>query len=190
MQNLIRLREPWEQNLAQEDPTIPKQAPQRRILLDREINRLIPLVVEHLGTAEVNTEVIVQELDQRLDNERIIQRHVDRPYDLFESYFELEGRSDTFIFQMQALERGIGVYSARRERAFREMFSPITWLAWAVSLPILVLERAGVPMEDASSSGVQAVAWLLRLGMFVLIALVGTKLGVSIPWDKIGSLLK
>jgi hypothetical protein len=91
---------------------------------------------------------------------------------------------------MQALERGVGFYSARQERAFREMFSPLTWLAWAMRIPIVIFERAGVPVEDASSKGVQAISWLLRLGMLALIALVGAKLGFSIPWDKIAGLLK
>jgi hypothetical protein len=52
------------------------------------------------------------------------------------------------------------------------------------------LEHAGVPMEDASSEGLGVVSWALRVAMLAAVAFAATKLGISIPWEKISALLK
>lgn len=101
MQNLIRLREPWQAGLAQPDPSIPnQQGPEREIALEREINRLTPLVMRYLDNADISTDMVSRELDQRLDGREVVQRHVDRNWNLFEDYFEFDGRSDSYQFQM------------------------------------------------------------------------------------------
>jgi len=191
MQNLIRLREPWERDLARPDPAVPEtDIHGREIALAREINRLIPLIVHHLDLAGISTEAVGQDWDEHFDGQQMTRRQVERDWNVFEDYFELSARSDSYQLQMQALERGIGWYSVRKERAFWELFSPISWIAFVIQIPIKALERAGVPMEDASSKGVLGIAWVLRLSMLTLLGLACAKLGLSIPWDKIAALFK
>jgi hypothetical protein len=186
MQNLIRLREPWQHDLARRDPMIPESPGiDREIALHREINRLIPWVTRYMYAACIGTVVNGYAPDEHFDGNVMVRRHVERDWDIFENYFGLPRQDDVFRFQIDALERAIGYYFALQERAFRELFSPITWLAFLVRIPIVVLERAGVPMEDASSRGVQTSAWIMRLAAIVLLVLASTKLGLSIPWDKV-----
>lgn len=164
----------------------------RRRVIDREINRLIPLVDAALHRVSIETRVALADFE--FDLEAGKQKKVNHWYELIEHYFQLprDGRKAQDFFQllMETLERGIGALEEARRMAVRRAFSPITWLAWIVEIPIIVLARAGVPMEDASSKGVQAVAWVLRLGMLAAVAFAATKLGVSLPWEKLGALLK
>jgi hypothetical protein len=157
-------------------------------VIDREINRLIPLVSSVLHYISIPTVVSQSDYEHDLTSEKLALKEVERNYDLVEHYFELprqgRGRQQFFTLLMQTMERGIGGFEESRQAAIRRAFSPITWLAWVVEIPIKVLERAGVPMEDASSKGVQVIAWILRLGMVGLVALIGAKLGISVPWER------
>jgi hypothetical protein len=163
-------------------------------VIDREINRLVPLVSDALHRIAIQTNVGLKSVEQDLASGVYGLKEVDQTYDLIVDYFQLprdgRRRHDFFELLMQTLERGIGGYEALKRAGVRRALSPISWLAWIVEIPIRVLERAGVPMEDASSKGIQAIAWVLRLGMLVIVAFVAARLGFSIPWDKISAFLK
>jgi hypothetical protein len=158
-------------------------------VIEKEINRLVPLVSSVLDYVEIPTDVTLTDHDYDLVEGRTVRKKVKRSYDLIDHYFELprEGRQREEFFRllMQTLERGIGGMEELQRVAVRRAFSPITWLAWIVEIPIKVLARAGVPMEDASSKGVQVVGWGLRLAMFAGLTFAATRLGFSVPWGEL-----
>jgi hypothetical protein len=160
--------------------------------MEREINRLIPLVGSALDYIKISTTVTLSDYERDLATENLAMTKVNRTYDLIDDYFELprEGRQSQEFFRllMQTLERGIGGFEEAMRAAVRRALSPISWLAWIVEIPVRILERAGVPMEDASSKGVHAIVWVLRLGMLIVVSFVATRLGLSIPWEKLPAL--
>jgi hypothetical protein len=162
-------------------------------IIDREINRLVPLVSFALNRIYISTQVTLTDYASEVKEGQLAKKQINRTYSLIDNYFELprgNRRQDCFRLLMQALERGVGGLEEEKRTAVRMAFSPISWLAWVVEIPIRVLERAGVPMEDASSKGVHAIGWVLRLGMFIVVAFVAAKLGLSVPWEKLFSFLK
>ena len=163
-------------------------------VIERETNRLIPSVSWVLDRLGIPTEVTLSDYRLNLEDPELATKKFDRTLDLIDNFFELprDGpqQQQLFRFVIQALERGIGALNESRRAALRRAFSPISWLAWIVGFPIRILEHAGVPMEDASSQGVQMVAWVLRLGMSALLALLATKLGFSVPWEKITAIFR
>jgi hypothetical protein len=70
------------------------------------------------------------------------------------------------------------------------MFSPLSWIAAAVRLPISILERAGIESGEASSGVLKAYALLMRAIMLVILLFIAAKLGISIPWEKLFTFLK
>jgi hypothetical protein len=159
-------------------------------VLDRELNRLIPLVAAALDRLMISSVVTTSGYEHDLESEKLRMKEVRKRHDLIDDYFELPQRTDYFDLVLQTLERGIGGAEEMKRRARLRMFNPIWWIAWVVGLPIRILEYAGVPMDEATSSGISVVAWLLRLTMFVAVAFAAAKLGFSVPWDKLFAFLK
>ena len=89
---------------------------------------------------------------------------------------------------MQSLERGVGVYAELKKAALRRMFSPLTWIAALLRIPITVLERAG--MAEASSGMLKAYAWILRITFLALVVFGAAKLGISVPWKEVVELFR
>ena len=101
-------------------------------------------------------------------------------FDLVQNYFDLLGMAgplESIGRLVSALDQGIGYYGDLKRTAFWRMFSPVTWLAWFVRLPLTVLERAGV----ASSNRIYG--WFIQGLVALILALVAQKLGL--PLDKI-----
>ena len=197
-QILLIHRERWG-NYLQDAPPIELVLPgveekDRYRLIEREINRLIPLVGSVLDIIDISTTVTMSDYEHDLATENLAMKKVDRTYDLIDHYFELprESRQSQEFFRllMQTLERGIGGLEEAQRAAVRRAFSPITWLAWGVQMPILILKRAGVEIQDASSKGAAAVGWALRLVMLAFVVFAAAKLGLSIPWEKLSALLR
>ena len=156
-QGLIRHKERWGDETAfarplrelapgAEDPRL------RDTILDREINRMIPLVYQHLQDAGVSTLIEHIEREPRYDKEKgmIVDDEKSRKHDVIRGYFYLprDVRSrEVFNMVMACLEQGIGIYEFRRKAALWELLNPVTWCAAVVRFPVTVLERAGLGQD-------------------------------------------
>ncbi len=161
----------------------------QRMEIDKEISRHALLVHHLLHEAGVNTGVIYTTTEPPFPLSGQPPKQEEHPYDLVRNYFELpdeHGRRRTFELVMRSLEEGIGVYEARKERAFWELFNPLVWIAMIIRSPIWILERAGL-MGDEKMHGLVVSAYerLVRYSLAVLVILAALKLGVSIPWRTI-----
>lgn len=196
-QDLIRHRERWAIQIEFARPLedlVPAGTTElaRPEVIDQQIARLQPLVSNYLRRAVVET--VFSYSDPTLYPEK---SKVVRKYDVIRDYFELPGgelgsmRQHWFEKVMNILEQGIGMYQARREQALRDKFNPLVWFAGLLRAPLLVLDRAGLlETEEAPSKVLMAYLWMVRLVFLVILALVAARLGVSVPWDRIGTLLK
>jgi hypothetical protein len=166
----------------------------RVVVIDQELNRLVPLVHSALERLTIPVVVTVSDYEHDLASEPLQMKEVRKKYDLIGDYFQLprDGgkRQDYFHLVLHTLERGIGGAEELKRRARLRMFNPVWWVAWVVGLPITILEMAGVPMDEATSKGITVVAWLLRLAMFVAVSFAAAKLGFSVHWDKLLAFLK
>lgn len=149
---------------------------QRPFVIDRELNRLIPIIHRDLYRAEIPTDMVVVET--------VIVKGSD--YDILDHF---HGHQNVFEVLMTLLERAIGVYQEWQDAAFRDLFNPLVWLAWFIRLPISLRERAGLQGEATASRVMQGYWWIIRVCIVVPIILLAvlwilTRLGVPIPWDK------
>jgi len=147
-------------------------------VIEQQINRLTLVVGDHLRRAGIDAAVTVDEWETRTD-------------DLVAGYLELtrgQGGYETQRMLMALLESALGFYEARKKAALREMFNPLNWIAGLLRIPIAILERAGV--EEASSWIVKAYAWMLRIGLLLLVIFGAAKLGISIPWKEVAGLFR
>jgi len=114
-------------------------------------------------------------------------------YDLLVDYFRMANdneldRRQRFEEVMELLDAGIGAHKNRLPRAKIEMFSPITWIAYMIRLPITVLERAGLASHPKSQEKfLNAYAWVVQFAMLALILVVAGHYGAKIPWSDIFS---
>lgn len=170
---------------------LPKNIPENkhRIAIDRQINKLIPSIEDVLLKAHINTGIVSQRAEQEFnyDKIRIEYKKVEEEYDSISNYFEIPHTYDAHRLLMQALERGIGFYEDRQRGALLDLINPLAWIAWFIRLPFWILGRAG--MEDKNIV-VDLYKWLIRIIMFVILAFIMTKLGISIPWAELIKLIK
>ena len=127
-----------------------------------QINRLIPLVDEHLKRAGVP--VVVTDRDTHED------------YQLILEYYDLPDEFEFGSYErvIAAIEQGIGVHTDRKNEAAKERFYPHYWLGWLLGLPVIMLQRAGLMSEDAKSRLLVAYGWFVRfLVLLVLASLAG-----------------
>lgn len=163
-----------------------------RWAIEQQINRLAPRASQYLAIARIDTRVDVSRWEEKDFGGRQMEK-VSRDLDLIGNYFDLE-RNGSFLethrMLMRSIEEGIGVYEALGRVAVRRMFSPISWIASVVRIPVTILERAGVESGEASSGVVRAYALLLRGVMLVILLFIAAKLGISLPWEKLLGFLK
>jgi len=187
-QDLARYREGFDHEL-QFARTLEELLPegtseaQRPFVIDRELNRLIPIIHRDLRRAEIPTHMAeVTRKPTKFDKKGDVVETVTvkgSDYDILENF---HGHQNVFEGLMTLLERAIGVYQEWRDAAFRDLFNPLVWLAWFIRLPIFVLERAGLQDEATASRVIQGYGWIVRIAvLWVLI-----RLGGPIPWDKFG----
>lgn len=115
---------------------------------------------------------------------------VTRDYDVALDYFhmsrEVDLRRKNFEVLMERLDMAIGIYRDRLPRAKREGFSPITWLAYLIRIPITVLERAGMMSHpENQKTFIKAYVWVVETLMLVLIIMALGHYGAKIPWSDI-----
>jgi len=211
-QNLIRHREKWGHQLDLAPPLatlipelyreipdeersgyMPNLTPEQvRVMrepaiIEREINRLIPMVHAYLNVLGIDTRRTYSRWNHAEGREDKTE------FDLISDYFYLppEGTGSSFNAVIGVVEQGIGVYEARQHVAKLEILNPLLWFAWIIRSPLYVLERAGFDESPAAvqSAVFQGYAWIVRSLVVVLLVLLATKLGISIPWQQIWTAL-
>ena len=145
-------------------------------VIQRELNRLIPAVLFCLQDAGIPTTVI--------------HRHgaSEHRSDLIANYFELlrcSSDAETFDLLIATLDRGIGVCEAAKSNAIYRKLNPMHWVAYLMRLPLTLLELAGLTDKSTPGGIVKAYAWLVRLLVLLILCLAATRLGISIPWDRL-----
>jgi len=166
----LQLVPPIEQLL----PKIPEQ--NRHSMIDREIKRLMFVVHHDFSTTNISTTLIYRPVTG-----------VETKYDLVLDYFDLLGSQniDGHASLMLLLENCIGIFQDRKRKAFSELFNPLTWLALGMRAPISILEKAGLADDNTRSLVVKMYSRIMQTLMFLIIAFLATKLGVSIQWQDI-----
>ena len=147
------------------------------LLIRKEINKLIPIIRRYLDYAQIETKISVT------DRGVFENKNVTKKYHILVNYFELPHSHDSFESVINAVERGIGYYLARKDRAKIEFMNPLHWIAFILRAPILILEFAGVEAGNKIVS--RLYAFSLQIFMLLILFFISTKLGLSIPWDKI-----
>jgi hypothetical protein len=187
-QNLLRHHQRWATQI-DFAPPIEQLIPDitdtnQRWLIEREINRLIPIIKEHLKNANIGTAVTKVEEVEQYDFEKNIPRYIEKEdtWNLIDHYFDHRGQR-TFELQMQAIERAVGFYRKRLKKALWELFSPVHWVATILRLPLRVLELSG--LETSGKMVSEIYAWIIRIGILIILGMIAARLGVNLPWDQI-----
>lgn len=185
--NLIIHREQWAAELDSAptlDELFPGENLQRGTMeavqrIEQEIRETKMIISYDLRHCGVGTRVTVTTRGEAND------------YDLIIDYFRMSNddeldRSQNFEEVMELLDAGVGAHKNRLERAKFEMFSPITWIAYVIRLPITVLERAGLASHPKSQEKfLNVYAWAVQFSMLALILVVLGHYGAKIPWSDI-----
>ncbi len=199
-QDLVRHHQRWGHQIRFARPIeelLPPNTPpnDRYPLLEREIQRLIPLIREDLRAAGVLSvfSMTSKEFEYDFEKGKQLPHETTQTYDVVRDYFLLphdNTRAKYFDLLMAVLEQGIGFYLETRRSALRRKLNPVSWLACVIRFPVLVLEAGGLEGQAGKSAVYGVYAWLLRLVILAILALIATKLGVSIPWRQLVALLK
>lgn len=142
------------------------------LAIDAAINELIPLIHRDLTIAGVSTEFEFTG-NPEWDPERKRVVHGKRYLDVIDNYFEIPHPSTASSFNvvLSVIQRGVGVYEARKRRAFWENLNPLRWLAGLLRVPIFVLEEAGylTPQSKPWVLSVLKIAFPIALAVAVLV---------------------
>jgi hypothetical protein len=166
------------------DSGIPKDPLARSKLIEREVNRLIPLVARHLDDVGVPTTVGWTESEPRYTAERgNFQQEREVKLDLIEGCLDDEAHggdrraSSIHHRTMAALEQGIGIYEYLADRAIPRWWNPVYWIGGFIRFPLTVLEAAGI-VEDKSLI-VKGYGWLIQGGVLLLVLLLARMWGLE-----------
>jgi len=199
-QNLIRHRERWAPEMEFTTP-IEKDIPDikpttdpyhRMMLIEREISRLVVPVHHMLNQVGICTAVVRTPLDPLAPAD---DAKPSRSYDIIADYFHLQsigtGQQRNFELLMRMLEQGIGAYQMRQERAFRDLFNPLFWVAMVVRSPIWVLERAGVAHDEQMRTLIVGIYGRLIYSLIIiLLGLAIVRQGILTWKDVVPLILK
>lgn len=165
--------------------TIGKEKSDAKYLLKREINRLIPSVRDCFYLAQIETSIdhISTEYNYDYKTERNLPREKITTYDFLTHYFEIPKAGNTTSLIMSCMDRAIGWYLNDKEAAFRDLFNPIAWFAKLLKLPLFILNSIGIHSDNKIVSDIYSL--FIKLLMVLILAFIATKLGISLPWDKI-----
>jgi hypothetical protein len=161
------------------------------VLLDKEINKLIPMVRAYLNVVDVSTRFEFRHREREFDmtQGKTVPHETVTQFDIVGDYFRLprDGTGRTFEDLIGVVNQAIGIYEARQRVAKVELFNPLVWLATILSAPLYILDRAGFDQSpQAIQSGVfQVYAWFIRMLVAVVLVLLAVKLGISVPWNQI-----
>jgi hypothetical protein len=156
-------------------------------IITQEINKLLHVATVYLKQIDCRTEVIFP-IEQPSTSFSAPLVFKDRTYEIIGDYFQLPSEFPQRNYEsvMCILNEGIGTYEFLRQRAFRQWFNPLNWLALIVRFPITIFERAGLTGDEGFSRIVTRVYSSIAMGAIaILLSLICLKLGLTIPWTLI-----
>lgn len=126
---------------------------------------------------------------------QVEQRETMRDCDLILDYFRLHDRDDNqraYESLLQRLDMGIGVYQASLPATRRALYSPISWMAYVIRIPVAIFERAGLASHPKTQEKlIDAYAWVMRIAMLAAVLLILAHYGMKIPWaDAFSAIVK
>jgi hypothetical protein len=155
---------------------------ERRTLITRELNTLVPEVMRDLQRAGVATTVARDGHGGKSDLNLI---------EGFEQLDQFAEPSDARLDDMVlgCLDRGLGAYAARQRQALFELLNPLLLVSSVLKIPVFILSRAGLDAPSTRTKLTETYMWTLRLVFLILLVIAATKLGFSIPWERVARLL-
>jgi hypothetical protein len=200
-QDLVRHDQRWAHQIEQARPLgqlIPPNLPehQKHLAIEKELNRIIPLVARDMDRAGISTGITWTTKEEEYDFEKSVPRFFDKKHtaDLVSGYFELPKgsrmRGQTFDMLLRSVDQAIGVYEHLRTYAIHRKFNPLHWAAFVLSIPVQVLELAGLDGAEVPSKLVTAYGWALRIVFLGAAALAATYFGIKIPWNAMLQIFK
>lgn len=151
--------------------------------IDQEIRQIRRMVWWDLHYIGVDTVVVWK-------GRRILEhKEPDKKFDVIMDYERLprqENGHPAFQAVIDVLEQGIGLCKGRLRRAKMEMFNPIMWAAYAIRIPITVMERAGFGANKKTQDMLLGgYARFMRIAMAGILGLLLLLLGFKVPWKHI-----
>jgi len=155
-------------------------------VIDREINRMLPRVYRNLELVGVTTGVSWTEIEDqwwKTEGDKYAPKKHSNDLLLNCLHLPTQGSRAGFFDQLIAfLDQAIGAYEDLQRAAVRRMRNPLHWIAFVISIPIRIFDRAGF---DLNGTEWKIVVWILQVLVGLGLILVLVKLKVSIPWDKV-----
>jgi hypothetical protein len=166
-------------------PGITDDGLQRARRIKQEITQLVLPVTWDLNAMGVGTHY------HRKKDAGVEQKQLRIDYDMLMDYHRLPregGGQQAYETVIHVLEQGIGIYQLRLEQAKRDLYNPLAWAAYAIRLPITVMERAGFGThEKTQEMMLGAYGRFMKIMMSVILVLVALLLGFKVPWKEIVS---
>jgi len=118
-------------------------------LIDREINRLTPMVHAYLHAVNISTRFSFVSRQREFDEEhaRLVNRDTERNIDLVLDYFLLprvQGSAQNFETLLGIVEQGVGIYAARQHVAKTRIVQSADLDRYGPSCPSLCARESGL----------------------------------------------
>ena len=106
-------------------------------------------------------------------------------YDIFFDIFAFlrndRGSARNYDLLLDSINRGIGLYEAKKRKEGRRLFNPLYWISLVLKVPLLIIEGADlVNTEEAGKTIFRIYAWTIRILMLIILLLIAKKLGVDV----------
>jgi len=174
----------------------PNTLPERQqVVLEETINKSIPLVSYYFWLGGIYSEIGWTDNTMEWDYEKGDARPKNkrRSADAVLDYFLIK-RNDKngalFELQMHACDQALGYYEDMLSISLRRKLNPITWLGFIVSLPVRILDAAGINSQDSQGPAMAIFGWVLRIAFLAALALGSLYFGKKIPWTDVLKFVK
>ncbi|MBN1517966.1 hypothetical protein JXA32_15480 [Candidatus Sumerlaeota bacterium] len=184
-QHLVRHYIGWE-HLISDAPPLQDLIPEttedmqtNRQLLERELNRLIPVVRRYLHIADVEMEYGIKRRDKQ-----------EGFFNLLSDFFSPPQRLNPPLYEMvlRATDQGLGYFEKKKLWAKRNLYNPLFWLGCLLGMPLDVLKTAGI--ESPNKILEEAYGWIIRVLLFIGLTLLIRYYWPDITFEQIKSVLK
>jgi hypothetical protein len=160
--------------------------PETRSQIEREINKLIPLVWNALLVAGVPAEFAIESFEYDFNDAK--EKPKTRNYDVILDYLRLPerpGRTRYFVETLRVTDQGIGVLEAVKDRRKRQFYNPLYWVAQLIRLPVTVGELAEFPEGTIPPWYVKTWLYLILIAAVILLVKLGVK-----DWKDVAEVLR
>lgn len=151
--------------------------------INQDIKQTMLMVFRDLEAIGIPTVVGYDEYDVAKGQEVL------KKYNLIMDYYRLPRSGDghgSYQAVIDILEEGIGAYKGRLKQAKLELFNPIIWAAYAIRIPITVMERAGFGAHEKTQN--MMLGWyprIIQIMMLIILGLFMVRQGIRFPWKEI-----